>query len=83
MSLSKVGRRGQVTLPRDVRLLLGLSEGDHVAFVRRGRDVLLQPLSRTLLHLRGSVPVPGPQDFTAVRREVLAERGRKVAQSEG
>jgi hypothetical protein len=28
------------------------------------------PTTLTLLDLRGSVPVPGPQDFEAIRKEV-------------
>mgnify|MGYP005837042345 CR=1 FL=1 len=36
-------------------------------------------LLRTLLDLRGSVPVSGEQDFSAIRRQVLAGRARKTA----
>lgn len=78
MVISKVGRRGQITLPRSVRHWLNLAEGDRVTFIQRGDEVVLQPLTRTLLDLRGSVPVSGPQDFAAIRQQVLATQAQKA-----
>ena len=82
MIISKVGRRGQVTLPRAIRRRLNLQEGDRVAYVTRGEEVVLLPLTRTLLDLRGSVPVSEPQDFDAIRRQVVEEHARKVGTGE-
>ena len=82
MNIGKVGRRGQVTLPRAIRRQLNLKEGDRVAYVTRGEEVVLMPLTRTLLDLRGSVPVSEPQDFDAIRREVVEEHARKANASE-
>lgn len=72
MIVSKVGRRGQLTLPQSIRRWLGLKEGDRVAFIRRGDEIVLQPLTQTLLDLRGSVPVSGPQDFPAIRQQLVS-----------
>jgi AbrB family looped-hinge helix DNA binding protein len=80
--ISTVGRRGQITLPRAIRQWLNLQEGDRVIFARRGDDVILQPVKRTLADLRGSVPVAGEQDFDAIRRQVVAAHARKVAGDE-
>jgi len=82
MITSTVGRRGQVTVPRAIRQWLQLQEGDRIAFIRRGDEIILQPLARTLLDLRGSVPVSEPQDFAAIRTQVIQERARKVAQDD-
>ena len=68
MKMSRVGRRGQVTLPIDLRRRFGLKAGDHVVIIVEGKKVILQPLTQSLLDLRGSVPVPGPQGFDAVRK---------------
>jgi AbrB family looped-hinge helix DNA binding protein len=75
-TFSKIGRRGQITLPSTVRNWLNLKEGDRVAFVRRGDEVVLQSMTHTLLDMRGSVPVSGPQDFEAIRDEVVRGRAR-------
>ena len=72
MIVAKIGRRGQVTVPSRLRQQLDLQEGDSVAIIRRGEDLLLRPLKKTLLDLRGSVPVSGPQDFASIRQTVIA-----------
>jgi hypothetical protein len=51
--------------------------GDRVTLESKGEEVVLQPLTRTLLDLRGSVPVSEPQDFDAIRRWVIEEYARK------
>ncbi len=78
----KVGRRGQITLPSNIRRRIGLQEGDHIAVVSQGDQVILRPITRTLLDLRGSVPVSAPQDFTAVRRQVITKHAEEVEQNE-
>lgn len=74
MTTARMGRRGQITLPRDVRERLHLSEGQRIAFVIKGDEVTLQPLIATLRNLRGSVQVSGPQDFDEVRQAVKEMR---------
>ena len=78
MIITRVGRRGQITLPRSVRKQLGIEEGDRIAFLTQGSKVLMQPLSQTLFDLRGSVPVKGPQDFDEIRKEAISNRAKKV-----
>lgn len=70
MITAKVGRRGQITLPRAIRRRLAVEEGQHVAFVIQGGQVTLYPLNQTLLGQRGMVAVDGPQDFEAIRETV-------------
>ncbi|MEJ2738201.1 MAG: AbrB/MazE/SpoVT family DNA-binding domain-containing protein [Anaerolineae bacterium] len=82
MIVGTVGRRGQLTVPREIRRWLDLQKGDRIAFLRRGDEVVLQPLTDTLLDLRGSVPVEESQDFAAIRDQVIQDHAGKVAQSE-
>lgn len=82
MITTKVGRRGQITLPSQVRRQSGIKEGDRIALILQGDQVILRPLTQTLLDLRGSVPVTGEQDFNAIRRQVLVERARRGSQDE-
>jgi antitoxin PrlF len=83
MITSKIGRRGQVTLPRQLRRLLDLQEGDRIAFVQRGEELVLHPIKKTLLDLRGSVPVSGPQDFDAIRQQVIHTHADQIAKETG
>jgi antitoxin PrlF len=73
----KIGRRGQITVPRKVRQALDLKEGDGLAFIIDENQVVLQPISQTLLDLIGSVPVKGPQDFAEIRKQMVVVRGRR------
>jgi AbrB family looped-hinge helix DNA binding protein len=83
MNISKVGRRGQIAIPRLIRQELNLQEGDRLAFVRRGDEVVLQPLKTTLSDFRGSIPVSEPQDFDAIRQQVLDRRAYRSAMDDG
>jgi AbrB family looped-hinge helix DNA binding protein len=75
----RVGRRGQITIPRQIRRQIGIQEGDHIALVPQGNQVIMRPITQTLLELRGSVPVSGPQDFPNIRQKVIAARSKKVS----
>jgi antitoxin PrlF len=79
MIVSKVGRRGQISLPRQIRRLLKLKEGDRLAFLQKGGEVFVQPLRHTLLDMRGSIRVSSPQDFASIRREVIKSHAQKTA----
>ncbi len=80
MASSRVGPRGQITVPKTVRLSMGLAEGDRVVFVERGGEVVLRPVRQSLRDLRGSVPVDGPQDFDAVRDAARRARSERLTQ---
>ena len=76
---AKLSTKGQTTIPKEVRDYLCLSPGDRVLFVIREGEVLLQPVTQTLLDLRGSIkPRRRPEDFDAVRQEVKKRVSRKL-----
>jgi AbrB family looped-hinge helix DNA binding protein len=71
MNVGKVGRRGQIAIPRAIRQELNVQAGDRLAFIRQGDEVILQPLKQTLSDFRGSIPVSEPQNFDAIRQQVI------------
>jgi AbrB family looped-hinge helix DNA binding protein len=77
MLQTRVGRRGQITLPREVRRRIKVSEGDQIVFIIEGEQVLIKPITQSLLNLRGSVKVSGEQDFDAIRKDVIAKRAQR------
>jgi AbrB family looped-hinge helix DNA binding protein len=77
MITATVGRRGYITIPRNIRRQIGIKEGDRVTLVVQGDHIALYPITRTLLDLRGSVPVQGPQDLDAIRQQVMTERAKR------
>lgn len=78
----KLGRRGQITVPRVIRRQFDLREGDSLAIIPMEDQVVLKPLTHTLLDLRGSIPVEAPQDFDTIRRQVIATRARRQKDGE-
>ena len=43
---SVISTKGQVTVPKKIRVRLGLRVGDRVEFVVRGKDTLIRPARR-------------------------------------
>lgn len=78
MRLYQVGSGGRVTIPKDIRTRLGLEAGDHVVVTVSEGKVILEPITKTLLDLYGSVEVSGPQDFSAIRKRVMANLAQKL-----
>lgn len=70
MFMSKVSRKGQATIPKEIREYLRIREGDRVAFVQKNNEVMIRPVKETLLDIRGSVKVEEPQDFQKIRKVV-------------
>jgi AbrB family looped-hinge helix DNA binding protein len=77
MTLSVVGERGTVTIPAEIRKKIKLQKGDKVAFTISDDLVVIQPVHATLLDFFGSVKVDGPQDFDAIRKQVLKARAEQ------
>ena len=68
-------QRGQVTVPSEVRRLLGLKPRDKVAFSIEDDEVRLTPARFTVESAFGSVkPIKRGQDFQAISREARDEK---------
>jgi len=79
MTLAKITSKGQTTIPKEIRDYLQLAPGDRVMFMQRDGEVILRPVTQTLLDLRGSInPQRRPEDFDAVRQEVKRKVARKI-----
>jgi len=84
MSLTRVTRKGQITIPKHVRESLGIAQSDYVIVVVDGDKAILSPVRQgKLADLKGKLPAtkpyPGAEE---IRREVgrdLGRRGKKTA----
>lgn len=83
MLATRVGRRGQIVLPKEVRMKIRVAEGDQIAFIIDGEQVIIKPITQTLLDMRGRVRVSGKQNFDAVRNKVKAKRAQKRESRDG
>lgn len=70
--------RGQVTLPAEIRRLLGAKPRDQVAFRVEGAEIRIVPVELTLEEVFGSVePLRRPEDWeerSRIAKEEKAER---------
>ncbi|MBI2913421.1 MAG: hypothetical protein HYY03_05825 [Chloroflexi bacterium] len=73
-------QRGQVTVPAEVRRLLGLKPRDKVAFEIEDDKVQLLPARFTLESAFGSVkPATRTREFKAISRAARDEKAEKEA----
>lgn len=82
--LTKVTRKGQITLPAQIRRSLGIKEGDKVALsiADSGKgEVLLRPVRSVAEMTFGAVtPRQRPEDFKALRRQFEDETAEEARQ---
>jgi len=77
--VTTITQRGQVTIPAEVRRLLGTKPRDKVAFQIEGQEVRLAAVTFTLEDAYASVtPLNRPEDFEAITEKAKTERVRKV-----
>ncbi len=50
MEVSRISSKGQVTIPKSIRELLNLNEGDRVAFIEDNGKVVISKASLIALH---------------------------------
>ena len=73
--ITTMTQRGQVTVPSEVRRLLGLKPRDKVAFSIEDDEVRLTPARFTLESAFGSVkPLKRREDFKRISREARDEK---------
>ncbi|OGP99633.1 MAG: hypothetical protein A2026_13080 [Deltaproteobacteria bacterium RBG_19FT_COMBO_46_12] len=79
MPIAVISSKGQMTIPREVRKVLGLKPSEKVVIVVEGDQAIMKPLKGNLLDIGGSITIPKrekPIDFSKTREEVK----KKVAQ---
>ena len=75
-----ITQRGQVTIPAEVRRMLGVKPRDKVAFTIEDGEVRLAPASFSLESAYGSVkPSKKPEDFDEVSRTAKEAKAEKTA----
>ena len=77
--IRRVTQKGQVTLPAQIRRLLGIESGDRVVFSVRDGQVIVSAVAETLRSAFGALePLSRPEDFQALRDQAIED---KVAQT--
>lgn len=58
LKVSRVQKKGQVTIPAEIRQKLGLAEGDLVAFIETQEGIVISPHTIVPTHPRESMKNP-------------------------
>lgn len=75
-----VTKRGQITLPAEVRRMLGARPKDKVSFIIEGDRICLSQVAFTLESAFGSVrPSRRPEDFEEVSRLAKEDKAERAA----
>ena len=83
MPVSVLTKKGQTTIPKDIRNILKLEPNDKILYLLEGERVILKPLKGNILDLRGSVATKEkPIDFKKLRDDTKKKVARKVAEGD-
>ncbi|MEW6446518.1 MAG: AbrB/MazE/SpoVT family DNA-binding domain-containing protein [Bacillota bacterium] len=77
---TKISKKGQITLPAEVRKLLNLRPGRRVRFIIEKDTARILPAEGGIETLKGTVKVSAPQDFKAARHKAMEERSREKSE---
>lgn len=79
MSVAKITRKGQITIPKDVRDRLGITEADHVVVVLDGDKAILRPAHHgSLSGLKGWLPATKPYPGSSkIRHQTGLDLGKR------
>jgi len=81
MLQSVITRKGQTTIPKEIRNLLNLKPNDKVFYIIEGQRVVLKPLHGDILELRGSVPSKElPADFETILKTTREKVSKKIVE---
>ncbi len=78
--VSTVTIKGQVTIPKEIRLFLNIKPSDKVDFSVENGLVVLRPI-KTLKNFRGSVPAKGTGDFDLERSKAKHEVANRIVEA--
>jgi antitoxin PrlF len=79
MMTSQLSEKGQTTIPKQVRELLQLRPHDRLEYEVRDGMMIVRPLQGTILdHCARVKPKRRPEDFRAIREQVLKDAARTV-----
>ncbi len=83
MPVSVLTKKGQTTIPKDIRKILNLEPHDRILYLVEGKKVILKPLKGNILDLRGSVPPKEkPIDFKKLRSDTKKKVARRVIEGD-
>ena len=81
MPVSILTKKGQTTIPKEIRKVLNLEPNDKIFYQVEDQRVILKPIKGNILDLKGSVPAKKkPTDFHKLRADTKKRIAQKIAE---
>lgn len=80
--VSTVTSKGQVTIPKEIRVFLKIEPSDKIDFSVENGQVILKPI-KTLQNFRGRIPSKGKGDLVIERKQAKDSVSKKVIETMG
>ena len=78
MSLAKISKKGQLTLPSEIRKKYNIAEKSYVRIIQLEDGVKLVPTNQNgIASLQGIIKVDGEQDFKGIRQRTMEAHGHE------
>lgn len=79
MSISTLTKKGQVTIPKEIRNILEIKEHDKVMFIKKDGDIIVKHVKGDIFDLRGSLQLlKKPKDFEKIRNITRKSVAKKI-----
>lgn len=79
MSISTLTKKGQVTIPKEIRNILGIKEHDKVMFIKKDGDIIVKHVKGDIFDLRGSLKsLKKLKDFEKIRNITRKSVAKKI-----
>ena len=83
MAVSIITKKGQTTIPKEIRTFLKLEAEDKILYQVENDKVIMRPLKGSILDLRGSIKTEEkPVDFERIRTETTKKMARKIVEGD-
>ena len=77
---AKITSKGQITLPKEVRKLLNVQEGNVIVFEKENDKIVIKP-AKTLRDFKGLLKnIKTEENFEDIRKKVKKSMGKRVIQ---
>jgi AbrB family looped-hinge helix DNA binding protein len=78
--ISTVTQKGQVTIPKSIRIFLNIKPSDMIDFSIINDQVVIKPI-KTLQDFRGCIPAKGKGDLKNERLQAKASVSKKIIEA--
>ena len=83
MAVSILTKKGQTTIPKEIRAFLKLDAEDKILYQIENDKVIIRPLKGSIFDLRGSIKTEEkPVDFERIRKVTTKRMARKIVESD-